>query len=173
MKTVKCLERGYVGLVDHTNDYLSYEIYAPFIIVDSLMERTRSFVTGDVSFYVPDYTEWRTVSKNGSERRASSGVGSCFSILLEDHVERSKELYNRAIQHGISRDQAKLFLPTYSLYVLYHWDASIGSLLYLLDHRFDDDEVEKQEYLEALKALTEPLYPDTFKEMFGDDDVVG
>lgn len=170
MKTVKCLDKGYVGLVDHTEDSFTFEVRAPLMVVNELIESSRCYVPGDADFYVPDYHGWRIVSQNGSQEGAPTGIGGCFSLLLEDHVRRSKELYERAIRKGISRDQAKLFLPAYSLYVLYYWDTTLQRVIYLLDQCLrNDPDSEKYEYAQAVRNLTEPLFPDTFSEVFGDE----
>lgn len=169
MKTISCLDKGYVGLVDHTGDHFTFEVRAPLMVVNDLIDSTRCYVAGDIDFYVPDYHGWRIAAENGSQSDVPVGVGSCFSLLLEEHVARSQELYRRAINKGVSRDQAKLFLPAYSLYVLYHWDTTLQRVLFLLDQCFrDKSQSEKYEYANAVRALTEPFFPDTFIEVFGD-----
>ena len=69
---------------------------------------------------------------------------------------------------GVCAEQARLFLPAYSMYVRWRWTTSLSGVLHFLDERLEHDaQKEIQEYAKAVRDLTQPIFPATFKTIFG------
>lgn len=68
-------------------------------------------------FYVPDV--WRkqsTDNKQASEGEVSADENSDFNDKLLAHYERGFALYSEALESGVSREMARLFLPGFAVY---------------------------------------------------------
>jgi thymidylate synthase (FAD) len=71
-------------------------------------------------FYVPDV--WRKQSKDNkqaSEGQVTDEEGQELTNDLLKHYEEGYRLYNKALETGVSREMARLFLPGFSVY--YTW----------------------------------------------------
>jgi thymidylate synthase (FAD) len=159
---------------------ISYEIYAPLMVArqwwkyavasthiddqNGWNESSRRYVTEKEEFYYPEY--WRHAPKNskqGSGDNLSETSNNFMNSLLEKHYEESEKLYAMALLNKVAPEQARLFLPSYGLYVRWRWTTSLSTVLHFLSQRLDDSaQQEIQRYAEAIKQLTEPLYPKTF-----------
>jgi len=78
------------------------------------------------SFYVP--SEWRLQSS--SNKQASSGpvdpqINAELNERLLAHYENSFRLYEQALAQGVAREQARLFLPGFSVY--YTWVLKVDA----------------------------------------------
>jgi len=77
-------------------------------------------------FYVPDI--WRMQSednKQASEGRVSVRDNSELTRELSAHYEEGFRLYSKALETGVSKEMARLFLPGFSVY--YTWIAKIDA----------------------------------------------
>ncbi len=77
-------------------------------------------------FYVPDV--WRKQSKDN--KQASEGVlddldNHDLKRKLVDHYEQGYQLYTEALDKGVSKEMARLFLPGFSVY--YTWVTKIDA----------------------------------------------
>lgn len=77
-------------------------------------------------FYVPDV--WRKQSK--SNKQASEGelegeISDELTQKLLAHYDRGFELYKEALETGVSKEMARLFLPGFSVY--YTWVMSVDA----------------------------------------------
>ena len=77
-------------------------------------------------FYVPDV--WRKQSKDN--KQASEGVlddldNHELKRKLVDHYEQGYQLYTEALDKGVSKEMARLFLPGFSVY--YTWVSKIDA----------------------------------------------
>jgi thymidylate synthase (FAD) len=137
--------------------------------MDSWNESSRRYITMDPEFYIPGMEEWRLApedKKQGSQGLADPFTGSLLTEALMRHVEQSEALYNMAMENGIAAEQARLFLPAYSMYVVYRWSCSLQSVVLFLSQRLaEDSQFEIQEYARAVKEITEPLFPISFKAL--------
>ena len=65
---------------------------------------------------------------------------------------------------GVAPEQARLFLPAYSLYVRWRWTASLNALLHFMSLRnASDAQYEIREYSNAVTEFVKTLYPQTVK----------
>ncbi len=77
-------------------------------------------------FYVPSV--WRKQAK--SNKQASEGeiegeVNEAFLQQLVTHYEQSHKLYANALENGVSKEMARLFLPGFSVY--YTWVIKVDA----------------------------------------------
>jgi len=78
------------------------------------------------AFYVP--SEWRLQSssnKQASEGIAEDSINDDLTKRLLEHYEHSFQLYQQALAQGIAREQARLFLPGFSVY--YTWVLKVDA----------------------------------------------
>ena len=166
---------------------LQFEIYMPLMVarqywkyivgaahIDDgvcMNETSRRYVTEEPTFYIPELTEWREApmnSKQGSGDQVDPRIGQVATDELMKYVERGVEFYEYWMKMGVCAEQARLFLPAYGMYVRVRTTISLAALIHLLQERLEHGaQKEFQLYAEALRDLTEPLFPVTFKTIFG------
>ena len=112
--------------------------------------RYTSFEEDD--FYMPGV--WRMQAKDNkqaSEGELSEDVGAAFTEKLDQHYAHSYELYHEALDAGVSREMARLFLPGFSVY--YTWVAKVDAhnLMHFLHLRMAPDaQYEIRAYAQAI-----------------------
>ncbi len=170
---------------DHMSPFrhamLKFEFKAPLMVarqhwkyvvgsdhaMDGWNEASRRYVTSKEQFYVPGPDQWRSApenSKQGSGDPVDLEIGNEAFIRLMDVVTEAEENYAWALENGICAEQARLFLPSYGLYVHYIWTASLQSVIHFLKQRLAHDaQVEIQQYAQAVHKLSAPLFPVTFQ----------
>ena len=139
--------------------------------MDSWNESSRRYITMDPEFYFPAADEWRLApedKKQGSHGVADPFIGSMLTQELMVHAEKGEALYNMAMEGGIAAEQARLFLPAYSMYVIYRWSCSLQSVILFLTQRLSEEsQVEIQKYAEAVHELIQPEFPMSMKALMG------
>jgi len=177
----------------HTSPFrhviLQYEIYAPLMVArqwwkyvigsahaegtgDSLEawnESSRRYITEEPTFYIPGADQWRSKpenSKQGSGKVLSSEIGTKLTQELLEYIELGVQKYESAIENGVCAEQARLFLPSYGMYVRWYWTASLQSVCHFLNQRLEHDaQQEIQDYAKAILELSKPLYPVSILEL--------
>jgi len=91
-------------------------------------------------FYVPDV--WRLQAR--SNRQASEGEldGSSATGLTRDliaHYENSFRLYRQALDAGVSRELARVFLPGFSVYYTWVMKVDAHNLMHFMKLRMAED----------------------------------
>lgn len=166
---------------------LQFEIYMPLMVarqywkyivgsahIDDgvcMNETSRRYVTEDPTFYIPDMASWRGApenSKQGSSEPIDARIGLHATNELMGYISEGVRLYNYYMSIGVCAEQARLFLPAYGMYVRVRTTMSLAALIHLLQERLEHGaQLEFQEYAKALRDLTQPLFPVTFKTIFG------
>jgi thymidylate synthase (FAD) len=180
----------------HTSPFrhviLQFEIYAPLMVArqwwkyvigsahfegtgDSLEawnESSRRYITEEPTFYIPTSEEWRSKpenSKQGSGNVLNDEIGAKLSTELLEYIELGIQKYESALEDGLCAEQARLFLPSYGMYVRWYWTASLQSICHFLSQRLEyDAQKEIQDYAKAILELSKPLYPSSITELIGD-----
>lgn len=152
--------------------YWKYVVGASHIDDGTCMNETsRRYVTEDPVFYIPASDEWRSApenSKQGSGDILDPRIGKYFMETLEKWINNSVELYESSMAMGLCAEQARLFLPAYGMYVRIRTTMSLAALIHLLKERLEhNSQKEFQVYAQAMKDLTSPLFPATFRAIFG------
>ncbi len=107
--------------------------------------------------------EWRTQA--ASNRQGSGGwlpadAGADLSAQEADLLDRSREIYERRIELGIAREQARKDLPL-STYTEAYWKIDLHNLLHFLSLRMDSHaQWEIRQYARAMgDQIVAPLFP--------------
>ena len=156
---------------------LTFEVYAPLFVarqwwkytvasthLDDQIgwnESSRRYITEEPVYHIP--TEWRQAPENkkqGSAGPVDSEVSDNFTWLLEAYVAKGENLYNDALNAGIAPEQARLFLPSYGMYVRWRWTTSLAAVMHFLNERLEHRaQLEIQNYAAAVRDLIVPKYP--------------
>lgn len=159
---------------------LQFEIYQPMMVTRQFEkyligsnnsefgarnESSRRYITEKNEFYIPDYNQWRSYPKNvkqGSGKPLDDKVGESYTQELEQHLEASERLYQRAMNDGVAPEQARLFLPAYGMYVRWYWTASLQTVAHMIKQRTASDAQHEFRVLaEAIKELAVKEFPET------------
>jgi len=177
MNLIACLARE-----DHTSPFrhvgINFEVYAPLMIarqwwkyvvgsdhtMDAWNESSRRYVTETPTFYIPKNDEWRSQpenSKQGSgEPLNSIREGAWLTVDLLKYVEEGVRLYEKAMERGACAEQARLFLPSYGMYVRWRWVGSLQSIAHLVNQRTaKDSQFEFQQYAKAVRDIAKQAFP--------------
>lgn len=114
------------------------------------------------SFYKP--LEWRMQSP--SNKQASLGVvepevGAELSKALDEHCAKSYELYKSALDKGVAREIARLFLPGFSVYYVWVCKVDAHNLMNFFRLRLAEDaQYEIRKYAEIMyEHFFKPILP--------------
>ena len=137
-------------------------------------ESSRRYVTEEPLFHLPEPGTWRSAPEN---RKQGSGgpVDSDFDLNLTRTLKRVQGIgrahYEWALKEGVCAEQARLYLPAYSMYLHWRWSASLVGICHFLNQRLGEGaQVEINAYAHAVYDLVcQPeVYPVTAKEMLKD-----
>jgi thymidylate synthase (FAD) len=133
--------------------------------MDGWNEVSRRYVEDTPEFYTPD--RWRAAPENkkqGSGGNLNQKELSWLNALLELSQVEGEQRYNLALENGVCAEQARLFLPAYAMYTTWRWSASLQSVMHFIDQRSSDDaQAEIRDYSNAVKTLTELIFPGIIK----------
>lgn len=165
--------------------FMTFEFKAPLMVarqhwkyvvgsdhtMDSWNESSRRYVSSVPEFYIPEPEKWRLApedKKQGSSGLADPFVGSLLTTEFIRLIEQSEALYNMALDNGIAPEQARVFLPAYSLYINYRWSCSLQSAVLFLSQRLaEDSQYEIQLYARAVYELIQPKFPVSIMALMG------
>lgn len=113
-------------------------------------------------FYVPQV--WRKQSKDNkqaSEGEVTSEDGTGLTEKLLRHYEQGYQLYEEALQKGVAREIARLFLPGFSVYYTWVVKVDAHNLMHFLRLRMASDaQYEIRVYAQAIyEAFFKPALP--------------
>ena len=136
----------------------------------SYNEISRRYTDVDLKFYEPD--SFRTQHK--SNRQASNFdelvnptidegrmVERSASWAVRDHHKKSLKLYNKLVEAGVCREQARGVLPQ-NLYTEYYGTTNLNNLLKFIGLRSHEGaQWEFQQVANACLEITSELFPET------------
>ena len=91
-------------------------------------------------FYVPD--QWRLQSpdnKQASEGELAGPAADALTEKLLTHYERSYALYKEALDTGVARELARMFLPGFAVYYTWVMKVDCHNLMHFLRLRMAPD----------------------------------
>lgn len=158
---------------------LTFEAYAPLMVArqwwkyavasthiddqNGWNESSRRYITEKEEFYMP--SEWRSKpenSKQGSGPALDVCTADNLTKELIDFIDYGQALYNKALDQNVAPEQARLFLPSYGMYVRWRWTVSLQGVITFLNQRLEHDaQVEIQDYAKAVRDLTAQAFPAT------------
>lgn len=109
-------------------------------------------------FYVPEV--WRKQSKDNkqaSEGQVTDEEGRELTQELVKHYEEGFRLYQKALDTGVSREMARLFLPGFSVYYTWVLKIDAHNLLHFLRLRMAND----AQY--EIRVYAQAIYEEFFK----------
>ena len=151
----------------------------------SYNEISRRYTEVDLNFYEPK--QFRTQHK--SNRQASNAddlidpvienhvfeneqISFTVSEVLQEHHLRSLELFNKMIDVGVCREQARGVLPQ-NLYTQYYGSCNLANLLKFIDLRLHEGaQWEIQQMAQACLEIVTDLFPitvSTYRELRGQE----
>ncbi|TVY09836.1 FAD-dependent thymidylate synthase [Paenibacillus cremeus] len=177
----------------HTSPFrhamLQFEVFAPLMVarqwwkyvigsthqeatgdsMEAWNESSRRYITEEPVFYRPQPNEWRGKpenSKQGSGDPVVEKLGLYYTQSLNDLINKAERLYEAAIEDGICAEQARLFLPSYGMYVRWYWTASLQSVCHFLNQRLEHDaQKEIQDFAKAVYYLAKQRFPVSIEEL--------
>lgn len=155
----------YIGVVD-TYDLVvagpHHNFLANGIVVhNSYNEVSRRYTDVDIDFYYPQ--SWRqqsTSNKQGSEGEIDSTTARKLSESLDRHHHQGLEFYNQALEAGVAKEQARIFLPQ-SMYTQFIAKVDAHNLLHFIGLRMAPDaQYEIRVYAKAIfEEFVTPAIP--------------
>lgn len=109
-------------------------------------------------FYVPD--AWRkqaSDNKQASEGTLDGPDGEALTRDLVEHYARSYDLYRAALDKGVAREMARLFLPGFAVYYTGIVKIDAHNLMHFLKLRMADD----AQY--EIRVFAKAIYEEFFK----------
>ncbi len=117
----------------------------------SYNEVSRRYTSVDIDFYNPE--AWRkqsTSNKQGSEGEIDRATAEILAQRLDEHHQRGLQFYNEAVEAGIAKEQARIFLPQ-SMYTQFIGKVDAHNLLHFLGLRMAPDaQYEIRVYAKAI-----------------------
>lgn len=110
------------------------------------------------SFYVPDI--WRKQSKSNkqaSEGELDAAAGDALTEKLLRHYEQGYALYREALDAGVSKEMARLFLPGFGVYYTWVVKVDAHNLMHFLKLRMASD----AQY--EIRVYAQTIYNEFFK----------
>jgi thymidylate synthase (FAD) len=155
----------YIGVVD-TYDLVvigpHHNFLANGIVVhNSYNEVSRRYTSVDIDFYYPP--AWRqqsTSNKQGSEGEVDSTTARKLSEALTKHHQQGLQFYNQALEAGVAKEQARIFLPQ-SMYTQFIAKVDAHNLLHFIGLRMAPDaQYEIRVYAKAIfEEFVTPAIP--------------
>ena len=157
--------------------FMTFEFKAPLMVarqhwkyvvgsdhtMDSWNESSRRYITMEPEFYIPKKDQWRLApdnKKQGSGGPIDPWTGTLLTEQLESYISQGEAMYAMAMQNGVAPEQARLFLPAYSMHVVYRWSCSLQSVALFLTQRLaEDSQKEIQDYANAVRLLATEKFP--------------
>lgn len=159
----------------HTSPFrhasLQFHIKAPIFVLRQWMkhqvgcswnEISGRYVQFEYEFYEPDnYRKQSTNNKQGSFGSIEKQEDA--KSIFETAMLYSIRDYNRLLELGVCKEQARLLLPV-SLYSECYWTCSLQAVMHFI-HLRDEEHAqwEIQEYARGVKELIKPLFPHTLE----------
>ena len=113
-------------------------------------------------FYKPEIENVRqqsSVNKQGSGESINEVDASNFIEKIDSICNQSYEEYEKAIQNGVAREQARMLLPV-NLYTEWYWKVDLHNLLHFLALRCDAHaQWEIRVFANAMLELIKPIVP--------------
>lgn len=129
----------------------------------SFNEVSRRYTEVDIEFYVPPQLRGQA----SNDRQASVATGELdqdgLREAIENHHRESLDLYQKLLNDGVCREQARGILPQ-NLFTTFWGTVDLGNLLHFLDLRDSAHaQWEIRAYAQAIKQLVAPYLPSIAK----------
>jgi len=127
-------------------------------------EVSRRYVDSDPEFYTPEV--WR--GRSADKKQGSSGIVdwiTCPSNMPAQAAENTLGVYKKLLKEGVAPEQARMVLPQ-SMMTEFVWSGNLYAWASLYNTRsWGDSQAETAQVAEQIKAIVEPLFPCSWKEL--------
>jgi thymidylate synthase (FAD) len=171
---------GYLAEHEHTapfrHAYLTFHVKAPIFVFRQWMKHRIASDFNEISgryvefredeFFVPgSFRQQAKVNKQGSEGEIEAAHRQTALDTYLEACHQSVAHYKQLIELGVCREQARCVLPL-GLYSEVYWTASLQAVAHFLHLRLDSHaQWEIRQYAQAVRELTEPLFPESLKAL--------
>lgn len=160
------------------HNYLRFRVRAPMFVfwewkrhrIASYNVESARYVEMRPDFYVPENAR----VQQGKPGQYTFKIGNPLQTKwlqdkLEDHAQHCFNLYNDAIDGGIAKEQARIFLPQ-NIYLEFIYSTNARSLMNFLSLRNHESALfEIAEYARVIEHLWAEVMPDTAKAFIEND----
>jgi thymidylate synthase (FAD) len=129
----------------------------------SYNEISRRYTEIDMEFYTPE--KLRQQAENDRQASVSKDDFNDAGLrkMISNHNQSSFELYEKLLEGGVCREQARGILPQ-NMMVTFWGTVNLGNLLHFLELRDSEHaQWEIREYALAIKKLIKPIIPNVAK----------
>jgi thymidylate synthase (FAD) len=154
-------EHGHTSPFRHPQ--LQFRLHVPIFVERQLFKHQVGFTANSISgryvdfsdeYYTPN--EFRLQSKDSkqgsSDEKIDYYINEKYRIEYAGLITQIRHLYNKFIDEGIAKEQARMMLPL-SLYTTFIWTGSLAAYLNLFDLRLKPD--AQQETREVVGQMLE------------------
>lgn len=154
---------------EHTSPFehnqVSFRIKAPIFVVrqwmrhrmNSYNEISYRYVKAPLEFYIP--VKWRNQDTKNKQGSVGSFENPEFTQLYKSAVDASVKVYEKLLENGVCREQARGVLPV-TTYTEFIYTCNLHSLMHFLKLRLDAGaQFEIRAYARCLLELTLPHFP--------------
>lgn len=151
------------------HNYMRFRVRAPiFVFWDWKRHRIASYNVESARyielrphFFIPEFARAQVGKPGAYTFNEFPGETDWLQTQLQDFSDTGYRLYREAIDRGIAKEQARLFIPM-NLYVEFIFSVNARSLMNFLSLRNEPNAIyEIQKYAEALEGLWKSVMPDT------------
>ena len=156
------MEHKHTSPFEHNQ--LSFRVKAPIYVVrewmrhrmNSYNEISYRFVKPKIEFYIPP--KWRHQDTVNKQSSVGSFTDDGLHELYKKSIQESYETYEKLLENGICREQARGVLPV-CIYTEFIYTCNLHSLIHFLNLRIKDDaQWEIRQYAKGLLELAEPHF---------------
>ena len=170
------IRHKHTSVLEH--NFITFRIKVPLFVRSqhhrhrtwSYNEISRRYTDFNIEFYEPN--EYR--KQHASNRQASTdetfnpmfhnegfGIEHPASSIVAGHFKYSLNLFNKLIDNGVCKEQARMVLPQ-AMYTEYYASCNLNNLLKFIDLRSHEGaQWEIQKVAEACLEIASDLYPKT------------
>lgn len=156
--------------------FASFRVQSPIFVARQLVkheympwnEVSRRYVEGELQWYWPDDDDWRSQPENVKQ---GSGVAlgrhdvNAIKRNYTKLIEQAEYTYYDAIARGLSREQARMFLPQ-SLMTEWVWSGSVYAFAKMCQLRLDSHAQAEARYVaEKIDVTMNDLFPVSWSKL--------
>ena len=125
----------------------------------SYNEISRRYTEIDMEFYTPPKLRRQAENNRQASCEDPEFQDDALRSMIEEHNRASFALYEKLLQSGVCREQARGVLPQ-NMMVTFWGTVDLSNLLHFLELRDSDHaQWEIREYAKAIKKLIRPIVP--------------
>jgi len=125
----------------------------------SFNEISRRYTSADIEFYLPPMLRGQADDNRQASVEAPVLHQEELQALIAEHHRRSLDLYQRLLDGGVCREQARGVLPQ-NMFTTFWGTVDLHNLLHFLELRdAPEAQWEIREYAQAMKRLVRPVVP--------------